>query len=104
MSWLERRANKEVDAIETPIGYLPKFDDLKKLFKSIINKEYTEELYIKQFSLYIDNILARIVMQKEAYGKNPSTPKRLFNVLDEQQEGLMKLREKFGHIVKPSQL
>jgi len=104
MAWLERRVNKEVDAIETPIGYLPKFDDLKKLFKSIIDKEYTEELYVKQFSLYIDNILARTVMQKEAYSKNPSTPKRLFKVLDEQQEGLMKLREKFGHVIKPSQL
>mgnify|MGYP000045943321 CR=1 FL=1 len=33
MAWLEKRAHGEIDAIETPIGYIPKYDDLKKLFK-----------------------------------------------------------------------
>ena len=74
LAWLERLAHNEVDVIETPIGYLPKYDDLKNLFQSIIDKEYTKELYIKQFSLYIDNIVARIDMQTEAYGKEPGFP------------------------------
>ena len=69
LGWLERRAHNEVDAIPTPIGVLPKYQDLKALFKERINKEYTEELYTKQFSLYIDNIVARIDLQLEAYGK-----------------------------------
>ncbi len=57
MAWLERRSHGEVDAIDTPIGYLPKYEDLKSLFKSRIDKEYPEDLYVKQFSLYIDNIV-----------------------------------------------
>ncbi len=40
MAWLERRAHSEVDAIETPVGYLPKYADLKSLFESRIAKEY----------------------------------------------------------------
>ena len=104
LSWLERHAHNEVDVIKTPIGDLPKFDDLKDLFQSIINKEYTKELYIKQFSLYVDNIVARIDLQIEAYGKEPDTPVRLFEVLKEQKEGLMALRDKYGPIVTPSQL
>ena len=56
MGWLERLAHGDVDVIETPIGNLPKYQDLKDLFKSIIDKEYPEDLYVKQFSLYIDNI------------------------------------------------
>ncbi len=47
MAWLERRAHGEVDAIDTPIGYLPKYEDLKELFKSKIDKEYPEDLYVK---------------------------------------------------------
>ncbi|MGD8448951.1 MAG: phosphoenolpyruvate carboxykinase domain-containing protein, partial [Desulfobacterales bacterium] len=104
LAWLERHAHNEVEVIETPIGFLPKFNDLKNLFQSIINKEYTEDLYIKQFSLYIDNIIARIDMQTEAYGKEPDIPDRLFEVLKKQKIGLMALRENHGPIVTPSQL
>ncbi len=104
LSWLERHAHNEIDVIKTPIGNLPKFDDLKDLFQSIINKEYTKELYIKQFSLYVDNIVARIDLQIEAYGKEPDIPVILFEVLKEQKEGLMALRDKYGPIVTPSQL
>ena len=104
LAWLERRVHSEVDVIETPIGYLPKFEDLKNLFKSIIDKEYTEELYKKQFSLYIDNIIARIEMQIDAYGKESNIPDKLFEVLNEQREGLIALKDKYGPIVTPSEL
>ncbi len=63
MAWLERRAHNEIDAIDTPIGYIPKYEDLKKLFKEKIDKDYPEDLYEKQFSLYLDNILGRIELQ-----------------------------------------
>jgi phosphoenolpyruvate carboxykinase (GTP) len=104
LGWLERRFHGDVDAILTPVGFLPKYEDLKKLFKDIIDKEYSEDLYIKQFSLYIDNIVARIDLQKEAYGKESNVPERLFEILDEQKTGLLALKEKFGSIVTPAQL
>ncbi len=104
LGWLERRFHGDVDAILTPVGYLPKYEDLKALFKDIIDKEYPEELYVKQFSLYIDNIVARIDLQKEAYGKEADVPARLFEILDEQREGLMALKGKFGAIVTPAEL
>jgi phosphoenolpyruvate carboxykinase (GTP) len=104
MAWLERRAHEEVEAIETPIGYLPKYKDLKDLFSSKIDKEYPEDLYVRQFSLYIDHIIARIDLQIEAYGKEANIPAKLFEVLNEQKEGLQILRNKYGSVVTPSQL
>ncbi len=104
LSWLERRVHNEVGIIETPIGNLPKYEDLKKLFKSIIDKEYSEDLYDKQFSLYIDNIVARIDLQVEAYGKEENIPQVLFDVLNDQRKGLMALNDKYGSIVTPAQL
>ncbi len=104
LAWLERRAHNEVDAIETPIGYLPKYDDLKALFNGIIAKEYTRDLYDKQFSLYCDKILDRIELQLEAYGKEENLPAKLFEVLKTQREELLALKEKFGHILTPDQL
>ena len=104
LAWLERRAHGEVPAIDTPIGYLPKYDELKNLFRDIINKDYPIELYTKQFSLYIDNIVARVDLQLASYGKEENLPPRLFDVLKEQRQGLMQLKEKFGAIVTPDQL
>ena len=104
LSWLERRYHNEVDALETPIGFIPKYEDLKAIFKDVIDKDYTEELYTKQFSLYVDNIVSRIDLQKEAYGKENNIPAALFNVLDEQKVGLTALKDKFGSIVTPSDI
>jgi phosphoenolpyruvate carboxykinase (GTP) len=104
MGWLERYVHGDVTAIETPIGVLPEYDDLKKLFKEIVDKEYKEDLYNKQFSLCIDNIVGRIDLQNEAYGKEENVPAKLFEVLKEQKEGLLALKEKFGPIVTPAEL
>jgi len=104
MAWLEKRAHGEVDAIDTPIGYLPKYEDLKSLLKSRIDKDYSQDLYVKQFSLYIDNILARLDLQVEAYGKEKNIPPKLFDILKEQRQELTALKEKFGPIVTPQQL
>ncbi len=104
LSWLERHVHNEVGNIDTPIGKLPKYEDLKKLFKSIIDKDYAEDLYDRQFSLYIDNIVGLVDLQVEAYGKEENIPQTLFDVLDNQRKGLMALKDKYGSIVTPAQL
>lgn len=101
LSWLERYAHNEVKYITTPIGNLPKYEDLKSLFKDIINKEYSKELYTKQFSLYLDNILHRVELQQEAYAKEQKIPQTLFDILAQQKQGLLKLKNAHGSIVEP---
>jgi phosphoenolpyruvate carboxykinase (GTP) len=104
LAWLELRAHNDVDAILTPIGYIPKYEDLNRLFKQIIDKEYRQEHYLKHFSLYIDNIVDRIDLQIEAYGKEENIPTKLFEILQEQREGLTVLKEKYGPVVTPAQV
>jgi phosphoenolpyruvate carboxykinase (GTP) len=104
LAWLEKRAHGDVDAIDTPIGYLPLYEDLKPLFKELIDKDYRADLYQKQFSLYIDNIVARLDLQIEAYGKETNIPKRLFEVLNQQREELAALKQQFGPIASPEDL
>ena len=104
LSWLERRSHDEVDAIETPIGYLPLYEDLKRLFADLIDKDYPRELYDMQFSLYIDNLIGRIDLQEDAYSMEDRIPAHLFEVYEIQRKGLMALREKYGPVVTPEQL
>jgi len=103
LGWLERRANGDVDAIETPIGVIPKYEDLKELFKDI-DKEYPKKLYDKQFAFYIDNIIAKIDLQEEAYKKEENIPPRLFEIYQEQRKGLKALKAKYGPVVSVEQL
>lgn len=71
---------------------------------TLIDKAYPESLYNQQFSLYIDNILARIDLQIEAYRKEDKIPAKLFEVLEYQREGLKALRKAYGPVVTPAQL
>ena len=103
LGWLELRAHGDVGAIETPIGFIPKYEDLEELFAGI-GKEYPQELYDKQFVFYVDNIIARIDLQEEAYGKEENIPAKLFEVYAEQRKGLEALKAEYGPIVSVEQL
>jgi len=104
LTWLAKRSHDAIDAIETPIGFIPLYEDLRSLFATIINKEYPRELYDKQFSIYVDKIMDRIELQREAFGKEKDLPGKLFEVYDEWKKGLMELKTRFGSVVTPDQL
>jgi len=104
LNWLELFAHGDVEAIETPIGFLPKYGDLKKLFEEKIGKEYPQSLYDMQFSLYIDNIIGRIDLQTEEYAKEKNLPEKLFEVYRRQKRELIELKKRCGVVVKPKQL
>jgi phosphoenolpyruvate carboxykinase (GTP) len=103
LGWLELFAHGDVGVLETPIGYIPKYADLHRLFAGI-GKGYPRALYDKQFSIYVDHILARIDLQQEAYRKEGRIPARLFRVYHEQRERLLDLRSGIGAVVLPEQL
>ncbi len=103
LGWLERRANGDVGAIETPIGFIPRYEDLKALFDEI-DKVYPKALYEQQFAFYVDNILARIDLQEAAYRKEENIPDRLFDIYARQREGLEALKAKYGAVVSVEQL
>ncbi|MGI9536763.1 MAG: phosphoenolpyruvate carboxykinase (GTP) [Desulfocapsaceae bacterium] len=103
LGWLELFANGEVKAIDSPIGWLPYYDDLRKLFAGI-DKEYPKSLYDMQFALYVDNILNRIDIQTEAYTKEEDIPPQLFAVYEKQKSELLALKEKYGPVVSVEDL
>ena len=102
LKWMELRSHKGVGAIKTPTGLIPRYEDLKKLFRAVLNKEYSEEAYIKQFTLRVAENLAMIERVKDFYKTKVSdTPQVVFKVLDEQRQRLIAVREKHGDYVSP---
>ena len=89
LKWMELRVHKEIEAIESPIGFLPRYEDLKRLFKQVLGKDYSERDYQKEFTLRIDANLAKVERIIEIYKtKVPDAPKILFEILEEQKRRL----------------
>lgn len=103
LKWVELRVHNEVDAIKTPTGYIPKYKDLKRLFKEVLDKDYSEEDYIKQFTLRIPENLSKIERIIKIYRtKVTDTPDILFKTLQEEKQRLEEARAKYGEYVAPT--
>ena len=103
VKWMELRVNDDVEAIKTPTGYIPKYEDLKRLFSKVLDKNYREEDYTRQFTLRIPENLAKIKRITEIYKTKASdTPAALFKILEEQKKRLEEAKVKYGDYVTPS--
>ena len=105
LKWMELRVNGDVDAIETPIGYLPKYEDLKRLFKEVFDREfdreYTREEYEKQFMIRVPELLAKIGRIRKIYSQMNNIPPELFQELDAEEKRLMDAKERYGDYISP---
>jgi phosphoenolpyruvate carboxykinase (GTP) len=105
LKWMELRSHQEAEAIETPTGLIPKYEDLNRLFREMHSKHYSKEDYIKQFSVRITENLAKIGRVQEFYKTNVSdTPQILFEVLENQRQRLIAAQEKYGDYISPLEL
>jgi len=103
--WMERRIHDEAAALETPIGLIPEYKDLRELFKNYLGKRYTKEEYEEEFTLRIPENISKIERIINIYKENiPKTPKILFDVLYEQKSRLENFMKTYGKYVNPFSL
>ena len=98
--WADGRVNGEYDAIETPVGLIPKYEDLKKLFKDNLGKDYTLVEYNQQFSIRVDKYLAKMDRMTAIYGK-VEMPAEFTEQLEGQIKRLKAAKEKYGSVITP---
>ncbi|MFX0031762.1 MAG: phosphoenolpyruvate carboxykinase (GTP) [Candidatus Hodarchaeota archaeon] len=94
--WAEGRTHNEFDGIKTPIGYIPKYQDLKNLFALYLNKEYSEDDYKEQFSIRIQKVLEKLDRVKNMYLSEENVPKFFWDILNQQKFSLNELTSKFN--------
>ncbi len=99
--WAEGRVNGEYEAIETPIGRIPKYEDLKEISARELGKDYTKEEYIKVFSIRIEKYLEKMERMSKIF-KNVKMPSAFTEELKAQTERLKETKAKFGaDIISP---
>ena len=102
LKWMELRVHNEVDALKSPTGYIPKYEDLRRLFKQVLGKSYAKDDYIKQFTIRLPENLAKIERVQRFYQENVTdTPLELFGVLYLQRQRLLEAKEKYGDYISP---
>lgn len=103
--WAEGRCNNEFEVIKTPIGYIPKYHDLKQLFNTYLNKIYSEKDYEEQFSIRVLQLLEKLDRIENIYKKEKNIPQFFWETLYKQRDELKKLRNRFNKdIILPSEL
>lgn len=101
--WAEGRVHKDYDAIKLPIGYIPKYEDLKNLFKQVLRKDYTENDYITQFSLRLNRHLDKIGRMENIYGTEPDMPLEFWDIHNKLKKELTELKMRNGkYVLQPS--
>ena len=102
IKWMELRVNNDVNAIKTPTGCIPEYDALRKLFKDVLGREYSENDYAEQFSLRVPENIRKAERILEIYTNTiPDTPKILFSILNEQKKRLEEAGRKYGNLIHP---
>ncbi|UCH57134.1 MAG: phosphoenolpyruvate carboxykinase (GTP) [Candidatus Bathyarchaeota archaeon] len=94
--WAEGRVHGEYDAIKTPIGYLPKYKDLRDLFRQVFDREYTLEEYHQQFSVRLDKFMEKIARMEAVYRTEPGMPREFGEILNQQKSELEVLKAETG--------
>jgi phosphoenolpyruvate carboxykinase (GTP) len=102
VKWMELRIHGDVEAIETPTGLIPKYEDLRMLFEKTLQKKYAKEDYVRQFTLRVPENLVKIDRVEKFYREKVSdAPAEVFKVLKEQRERLIEAKKKFGDYISP---
>jgi phosphoenolpyruvate carboxykinase (GTP) len=105
LKWMELRVHGDVQAIATPTGLIPHHEDLQRLFRGVLNKDYSRQDYVKQFTIRIPENLAKIDRIERIYRQDVSdTPPIVLDVLDVQRRRLEELRLTKGDYVSPLDL
>lgn len=105
LKWMELRTHGEVGAIRTPTGFIPEYQDLKRLFRDVLGKDYIYEDYIRQFTLRVPENLSKIDRILKIYRERVhDTPEVLFEVLEAQKKRLEETRARYGDYIPPDRL
>ena len=105
IKWMERRVHGEVEAIEGPTGLLPRYEDLKRLFKEVLGKAYAEAAYVEQFTIRVPENLAKLDRVERIFREDVSdTPPIVLEHLAAQRKRLEALKAAKGDYVSPLDL
>lgn len=104
IKWMEMRVHEDAGALDAGYGLIPKFEDLKMLFKKVLGQDYAEKEYVEQFTVRIPELLAKLDRMKDIYATIHDTPSEMWQEMNAERKRLMELRSAKGDYISPIDL
>ncbi len=102
LHWADGRIHNEFDAYETPTGMIPKYEDLKVMFKEYLNEDFSKEDYIYLFTFRCTKWIEKLQRTKAYYAKmDPHTSQEIFEYWDKAIAKIENARMKYGDLIIP---
>ena len=103
--WAELRVNGDVEAIKTPTGWIPRYEDLVPLFRNTLKICYAKEAYEQQFTVRVANLLAKYDRVEKIYrDKVSDTPPLVYETFEAIRKRLKDAQAKHGDMISPFEL
>ena len=104
IKWMALRVRGLAEAITGPTGLVPRHEDLSRLFREVLAKDYPQEDYVRQFTIRIPENLAKLDRVEAIYRQIEDTPAIVFETFRAQRRRLEALQAARGDYVSPLDL
>ncbi|MFA5358189.1 MAG: phosphoenolpyruvate carboxykinase (GTP) [archaeon] len=94
--WMEGRIHGEYKAINTPIGLIPYYEDLKEIYRESFGKDFSKEAYEKLFSIRVHKLVERLDRIEAIYAQEQSIPQAFKHQLSQQHHRLEEAKKQYG--------
>lgn len=102
VKWMDLRVHGEAGALRAPTGFIPRFEDLRRLFRDLLGKEYSGDDYVRQFTIRIPENLGKLDRVEKFHRENVAdAPPEVFRILNQQRQRLLDAQKRFGDRVPP---
>ncbi len=102
LHWAEGRIHGEYDAYDTPTGKIPIYNDLKKLFRELLNEDFSEEDYNYLFTFRCTQWVEKLRRTGAFFRKiDPGTPAEIFAYWEQMEKKILAAKAKYGDEIKP---
>ncbi len=102
LKWIERRIHGDVEALRTPLGLIPKYEDLRLLFREVLDRDYALEDYVEQFTIRTEKLIRKYERILKIYREEAEeTPQHLLDILEDQLFHLKETEKRHGDRISP---
>jgi phosphoenolpyruvate carboxykinase (GTP) len=102
--WIERRIRGKMGAYATPIGFIPRYEDVAELFRRELDTDYSREEYATQFTIRAPELLEKLDIVQDYYTaerKFSPVPEDIFRMIGIQRDLLTEAQGRLGDYIPP---
>ncbi len=102
LHWAEGRVHGEFQGHETPTGIIPLYEDLQKLFKELLNEDFSQTDYEYLFTFRCSKWIMKLERTKAFFKKMDShVPSHIYEAWEQAITDIQAAKVKYGDEIKP---